>query len=352
MSITWKPFGVTPAGESVTEYTLTNHNGASVSICDFGAIVTRILVPDRNGALGDVNLGFDSVDVYASGNSGSMGALIGRVGNRIGRAAFELEGARYVLGKNNGENNLHGGPEGFNMRMWKAQPSCEGGVSSLTLSLVSPDMDQGFPGELSVTVTYSFNDQNELAIVYHALTSKTTLVNLTNHAYFNLDGHDAGTVEDLQLQIFADEVTEIADDLIPTGRTLSSASVPYGFETAARVGDVLAQIPNVPIMKAVGGVDFNYCAGADRQTKRIATLYSPKTGRVMDVITDQPGVQCYTGQGLNHTGKGGALYGRFAGICLETQHYPDAIHHPHFPSIVLRPQDRYYTFTVYRFGVR
>lgn len=351
MSISTRPCGNAPTGDVITEYTLANSRGASVSIIDFGGVVTKIIVLDRGGSLADVNLGFDDVSVYA-GACGSMGALIGRVGNRIAGASFDLEGKTYTLGKNNGENNLHGGPVGFNMHMWEAKTSEKDGVATLTLALTSPDGDQNFPGKLDVVVDYTFNEDNELGIHYHAKTDKTTIVNLTNHAYFNLDGHDAGSVDDLELVINADYVNEVRPDLIPTGKLIPVADVPYGFDKLTRVGDVLAKTDEVEIMKAAGGVDFNYCAGGDKVTKTIATLYSPKTGRVMDVITDQPGVQCYTGQGLDYVGKGGAVYGRCAGLCLETQHYPDAIHHPHFQSIVLRPQDTYDTLTVYRFSVK
>ncbi|MDD3335999.1 MAG: galactose mutarotase [Eubacteriales bacterium] len=348
MSISQKPFGISPKGDAVTKYTLTNAHGASVSVIDFGGVVTSIIVPDKNGKLDDVNLGFDDVAVY-DGKGGSMGALIGRVGNRIGGAAFDLEGTHYVLGKNNGENNLHGGPEDFSVRMWDAKTAEEKGRDVLTLTLQSPDGDQGFPGTLDVKVEYSFNDDNELGIHYYANTDKPTLVNLTNHCYFNLDGHQSGSIKDLTLQINCDCATEVKPDLIPTGKLLPSASLPYGFVTETRIGDVLAHTDNDPTMKAAGGVDFNYCAGRDRETKVIAVLRSPKTGRRMDVITDQPGVQCYTGQGLNHEGKDHVHYGPYAGVCLETQHYPDAIHHPHFESAVLRPQDTYDTFTIYRF---
>lgn len=352
MSITRRPFGVTPKGESVTEYTMTNGEGASVSVLDLGGIITRILVKDRDGRLDDVNLSFDDVNVYAEGRSGSMGMLIGRVGNRIKGGAFDLEGASYSLPRNNNGNCLHGGTVGFGVRMWQVQPAEGQNGDALVLTLTSEDGDQGFPGTLEVKVTYTFNNQNELGIHYQAHTDKTTLCNLTNHAYFNLEGHAAGTVHDHELQINADLVTEVAEGLIPTGRLLPVESVPYRFDAMTRIGDVLDKTASCPAMTMAKGVDFNYCAGRDRETKLIATLYAPKTGRVMEVITDQPGVQCYTGNSLNMTGKGGAQYGPYTGVCLETQHYQDSIHQPHFPSIVLRPQDTYDTLTVYRFGVR
>lgn len=351
MSIAQRPFGVTPNGEKVTEYTMTNRDGASVSILDFGGIITRILVPDRDGKLDDVSLSFDDIDVYAQGRSGSMGMLIGRVGNRIRGASFELEGRTYTLPKNNNGNCLHGGV-GFGLRMWEARPVLVEGGDALELTLTSQDGDQGFPGTLKVKVTYTFTDHNELGIHYKASTDQTTLCSLTNHAYFNLDGHASGTVRDQELQINADLVTEVGEGLIPTGRLLPVSEVPYNFTSPTRIGDVLDKTPECPGMTMAKGVDFNFCAGRDRETKVIATLYSPKTGRVMDVITDQPGVQCYTGNNLDNDGKDGVHYGPYAGVCLETQHYQDAIHQPHFPSIVLRPQDTYDTLTIYRFGVR
>ncbi len=351
MSITTRPFGKDQHGTPVTEYTLTNAGGAYVSILDFGGIITRIAVPDRAGTLADVNLGFDDASRYTV-DHGSMGALIGRVGNRIAGAHFTLDGRAYQLGKNDGENNLHGGPEGFNLRMWQAQPEAGKGEDALTLTLVSPDGDQNFPGTLSVTVTYTFDDACRLGIAYRAQTDKTTLVNLTNHAYFNLDGHDAPDVRDLTLQVFADSITEAGPGLIPTGRLIAQTEKPYGFATERRVGDVLALTESDPDMKAANGVDFNYAAGDDRIDKLIAVLHSPKTGREMKVYTDMPGVQVYTGQGLHQLGKGGVQYHAYSGLCLETQRYPDAIHHKHFPSIVLRPGETYLTKTTYAFGVR
>ncbi len=349
MSVTTKPFGTTAHGEAVTEYTLTNESGASVSILDFGGIVRRICVPDREGRLDDVALGYDDVATYEGPRCGSMGMLIGRVGNRIAGASFELDGKTYSLKPNNGPNNLHGGPVGFGLRMWNAEPAQIDGDPALILTLDSEDGDQGFPGKVEAQVTYAFSKNNELLIHYEAVTDKPTIINLTNHTYFNLDGHAAGDVRDLELQVFADATTEVREGLIPTGRLTPVSEVAWNFSGMTRMGDVLDLTDGNADMKAAGGVDFNYCAGRDRETKRIAVLRSPKTGRVMEVVTDQPGVQCYTGQGLDVDGKDGVHYNAYAGMCLETQHYADAIHHPHFPSIVLRPQDTYDTFTVYRF---
>lgn len=354
MSITQRPYGTLPDGQMVTLYTLTNASGASVGIIDFGGIIINIIVPDRDGKLEDVNLSYDDVAVYTGkrGSFGSMGALIGRIGNRIGEAKFILNGQEYLLDKNDGNNSLHGGLNGFNKRMWHASPQQENGVDKLTLTLLSPDGDQGFPGELSVTVTYSFDNNNALSIDYHATTTKPTIVNLTNHAYFNLDGHASGTMREQELQIFADSITEVGPGLIPTGRLIPAADTNYGFQTPTKLGNIIDLIAQDEALKAAAGVDFNYCMGRDRENKVCAILYSPKTGRQMTVETDQPGVQVYMGQHLNNIGKDGANYGPFGGLCLETQHYPDAINHPQFHSVVLRPQDCYASYTVYRFDVR
>ena len=348
MTVTTIPFGRTRNGAAVTAYRLENAAGASVTVLDYGATIQSLSVPNAAGGLTDVVLGYDTVTEYED-NGGFLGATVGRVGNRIRGAAFELEGQRYTLPGNDNGNCLHGGV-GFGLRMWKVQPAAEG--DALELTLRSEDGDQGFPGTLEVKVTYTFNDQNELSIHYQARTDKATLCNLTNHAYFNLDGHASASVRDLELQINADLVTEVGEGLIPTGRLIPVGEVPYDFTKPTRIGDVLDRMPECPGMTMAKGVDFNYCAGGDRQTKRIATLYSPRTGRLMEVITDQPGVQCYTANFLDIDGKEGVHYGPYSGVCLETQHYPDAIHQPQFPSIVLRPQDTYDSFTIYRFGVR
>ena len=345
MQITKRAYGKDQHNHSVKEYTLQNASRASVSVLDLGGTVTRILMPDQNGILGDVVLGYDDAQAYLK-NNGYLGALIGRCGNRIGGAAFTLDGTPYILQANSGPNNLHGGPEGFDRRMFAAEEL----DNALKLSLTSPDGDQGFPGTLHVEAEYSLSNDNALTIAYRATTDKPTIVNLTNHTYFNLDGHDAGDVKDLVLQVFANSVTEADDTLIPTGKLIPIRDVPYGFQTPTRIGDVLEH-PDAA-MKNAGGVDFNYCAGRDGTEKRIATLYSPNTGREMQVFTDLPGVQVYTGQGLDQPGKGGTQYRKYGGLCLETQRYPDSIHHPQFPSVVLRPGEEYITKTTYRFSVR
>ena len=350
MSITRIPFAMLNQVE-VTEYTLINQNGASVSILNYGGTIRRLCVPGREGQLVDVALGYDDLSIYEGPHSGCMGALIGRFANRIGGAAFTLEGKTYQLEKNNNGNNLHSGDMNYRRRIWDAEP-VEGEEPSLKLSLPSPDGDQGYPGTLKVQVIYTLTNQNGLRIHYIAHTDKTTIVNMTNHAYFNLEGHNSGRIDDHVLQINAEYVTEASPELIPTGRFIPCKEVPYDFTTPTRVGDVLAKTSSDSLMTAARGVDFNYAAGFENQEKRIATLYGPATGIVMDVITDQPGVQCYTSQGLNAPGKEGSQYAPYHGICLETQHYPDSINKPYFPTVVLRPQDQYDTFTEYRFSVR
>jgi aldose 1-epimerase len=345
MQITKEAYGKDHLDRPVMEYTLTNASGASVSMLDLGGTVTRILMPDRYGKLGDIALGYGDALSYIT-KGGSLGALIGRVGNRIGGASFVLDGKLYPLKANNGVNNLHGGPDGFDKKIFLVK-IIDG---ALVFSFESPDGDQGFPGTLRVTAMYSLSDDNSFAIDYRATTDRPTIINLTNHTYFNLDGHDAKDIKDQTLQIFADSVTEVDSVLIPTGKFLPTAELVYGFQTPTRLGDVLDH-PDAA-MRNAGGVDFNFCAGKDGVEKLVATLYSPNTGREMRVFTDLPGVQIYTGQGLHQIGKGGVQYSKYSGICLETQRYPDSIHHPNFPSIVLRPGETYSTRTVHRFSVR
>lgn len=351
MSITSSSFGKTAKGEEVTRYTLTNKSGASVSILDFGGIVHSIIVPDKTGELGDVALGYADVATYEGPKCGSMGMLIGRVGNRIAGASFDLDGVTYRLTPNDGPNNLHGGPVGFGRRMWHAEPVENGDEGdSLILTLVSEDGDQGFPGRLDVKVTYTFTKDNDLKIHYEATTDKPTIVNLTNHAYFNLFGHEKCDIRDMMLQIFAPQVTDVGPGLIPTGELVDVTEDAWDFSEPRRFGNVLSLAVSNLKLKAAGGVDFNYCPGGEHEMKKVAELTARRyVGRVMEVYSDQPGLQCYTGQGLDVDGKNGVHYTRCSGVCLETQHYPDAVHHPNFPSIVLRPGEKYDTQTVYSF---
>ena len=345
MQVTKQAFGRDHLDRPVTEYTLKNASGSSVSVLDLGGTITRLMMPDRHGALGDVVLGYDDAISYMK-NGGYLGALIGRVGNRIGGASFDLDGTHYPLTANNGPNNLHGGPDGFNRRIFQADVQQD----ALVFTYESPDGDQGFPGTLRMEARYSLSDDHALTIAYRAETDKPTIVNLTNHSYFNLDGHSAPDIRNLVLRVFADSITEADATLIPTGRLIPTAAAVCGFQTPTRIGDVLDHPDGA--MRNAGGVDFNYCADRNGEYKLIATLYSPSTGREMQTFTDLPGVQIYTGQGLNQTGKGGAQYRKYGGICLETQKYPDAIHHPEFHSVVLRPGEVYATRTTYRFSVR
>lgn len=349
MSIVCTPFGTTAAGEKIEQYTVTNDTGASFTAITYGAMVTSICVPDRDGKLVDVCIGFDKAEDATADHNGSAGVIVGRVGNRIANAKFSLEGGDYVLAANNGVNNLHSGPVGMGKRVWTAE-AVE--PATLIFRLTSEDGDQGFPGNLETEVAYMFDNNNTLTIHYFATTDKTTLCNLTNHAYFNLNGHDSGDILDHELQINAGHVNEVTMDLIPTGKLLAQDEVPFNFSKASVIRDVIANEGKDEVFDALKGCDFNYCAGADRETKTIATLYSPKTGIQMDVVTDQPGVQCYMGMGLNMPGKNGVHYGPYAGVALETQHYPDSIHQPQFPTVVLRPQDVYDSFTAYAFSVR
>ena len=352
MSISSKFFGKTTKGQNVTEYTLLNKQGASVRILDLGGTITGICVPDREGKLRDVELSYDDVTTYEDPDCGYAGALIGRYGNRIANACFKLDGVEYKLHANNGANSLHGGLEGFNARIWDVKTIEKESEDQLELTLISPDMDQGYPGTLKVKVTYTWDNNNALTIHYSANTDKLTICNLTNHAYFNLEGHNSGKILEHELQIFSDYVNEVHDDLIPTGKMIPSKKVCYGFVKPTKMSDVLSDLSSDHALENAGGVDFNYCAGRDNEKKCIAILYAPNSGIEMEVITDQPGVQCYTGQFLCCKGKDNTQYGAFDGMCLETQHYPDSMNNPHFPSVVLRPQDQYDTFTCYRFSVR
>jgi aldose 1-epimerase len=345
--LTSEPWGKTAVGEPVQLYTLTNAKGADAKITNYGGIVVSIKVPDRAGKFGDVVLGFDTLDGYL-GKHPHFGALIGRYGNRIGKGKFTLNGIEYTLAKNNGENHLHGGIRAFDTLVWKAN---EGPGQSLELSYLSKDGEEGYPGNLSTTVTYTLTDNNELRIDYAATTDKDTIVNLTNHSYFNLAGQGEGDVLTHQVTINADKFTPVDKTLIPTGELRNVEGTPFDFRTPKTIGERIDQRDEQLIIG--GGYDHNFVLNHSGNSLDVAAkVVEPKTGRVMEVLTTEPGMQLYTANFLDGTihGKGGKTYPRRGAFCMETQHYPDSPNKPNFPSVVLKPGARYQTTTVYRFS--
>lgn len=349
--VTSKTFGSTPEGRKVTLYTLTNDAGSEVSVMDYGATVVRIVVPDRAGKLEDVALGFDSLPPYLS-ESPYFGSVVGRYANRINRGKFTLDGKDYTLVCNdsNTPNALHGGVKGFDKQMWNGEV-LKTKTPSVRFSRTSPDGEEGYPGNLKAAVTYAFGDDNKLRIHYEAVTDKTTVVNVTNHTYFNLAGAGHGTILDHELKLNAGEYTPVDATLIPTGELKPVAGTPMDFREFTPIGQRIRQAGGKPV-----GYDHNYVLNkgwfGNRSTA--AEAYDPGSGRTLTVSTDQPGIQFYSGNFLDGTltGKGGKRYPQYAGFCLETQHYPDSPNQPKFPSTVLRPGEIYHTETVMAFGVR
>ena len=352
MAITSREFGKNEHGETVTQYVMTNHAGANVKMIDYGATITSLCVPDKDGTLADVVLGFDDMAGYLKGH-GHMGETIGRYGNRIGHAAFTLDGVTYHLSKNNGENHLHGGNIGYGVKMWEVSTLEENTQDTLIFHMVSPDGEENYPGTLDVTVTYTWTDACDLIIRYRATTDKATLCNMTNHAYFNLAGHDHGDVRDQVLYIDADVITPVDAGLIPTGAYMPVAQTPFDLREGELVGDGLDVAAQYPQMVLAGmGYDHNYVLRKGCAMGLAACMHDERSGRTMEVITDQPGVQLYTGNSVDFDGgKGGVHYGKHAGLCLETQHFPDSPNNPQWPTTTLRPGERYDTTTIYAFRV-
>ncbi len=342
-----EPFGTLPDGTKVTAYTLTNKNGMKAKVLNYGGIITELDVPDKNGKLGDVVLGFDNLQDYLT-KSPYFGCITGRVANRISNAKFTLDGKEYKLAANNGKHTLHGGEKGLDKRVWRAEPMLTADGPALKLSYTSKDMEEGFHGTLQMTVTYTVTNDNALRIDYRATTDKPTPVNLTNHSYFNLAGQGTGTVLDHVLKLEADKYTPTDADLIPTGKIEPVAGTPFDFTKPTRVGEHIKEVKADPV-----GYDLNYVRGTKRQENPtlIATVTEPTTGRVMEVLTTEPAVQLYTGNFLKGdvTGKGGKAYPQYGAICLETQFFPDSPNRPEFPSIVLKPGEEYKSTTIYRF---
>ena len=337
-------FGKMPEGDSVMLYTLRNEKDYVVKITNFGGIITEIHTPDKNGKMGNIALGFDNLDQYLAGHP-NFGALIGRFVNRIANAQFTLEGETYLLAANNGKNSLHGGLKGFDDVLWAPEViSCDE-RAALKLTYVSPDGEEGYPGTLDVTVTYELI-MDQLFITYEAETDKATPINLTNHTYFNLACE--GTILDHILYINATKYTPVNDELIPTGELANVEGTPFDFRKPFVIGERIDEIGGDP-----GGYDHNFVLDGSSEEKVLAAkLMDPESGRFVEVITTEPGVQFYTGNFLNGTlSSGDVTYVKNSGMCLETQHFPDSPNQPDFPNSILRPGEKFMSQTIFKFGV-
>jgi len=336
-------------GKKTDLYTLKNKNGMEAALTSFGGRLVSLLVPDKTGKMVDVVEGFDSVKVYQDAADSFYGATIGRYGNRIGKGQFKLEGKSYQLTLNNGANTLHGGKVGFDVHVWDAKKLDD---HSLEIDYVSKDGDQGFPGTLKVKVIYALQDDNSLKISYEATTDKPTVVNLTNHAYWNLNGCGSGTILNHTLQIDADNYTPVDTALIPTGKIETVKGTPFDFTTPTVIGARIEQANDQ--LKNGKGYDHNFVLNKHDITTPITTVTGDKTGIEMQVFTEEPGIQFYSGNFMagKHTVKGGAKDDHRTGFCLETQHYPDSPNQPSFPSTELKPGQVYKTVSIYKFSAK
>jgi aldose 1-epimerase len=332
-------------------YTLTNANGLEMRVTNYGGIITSLKVPDRSGHVDDIVLGFDTIEGYLK-DPPYFGALIGRYGNRIAKGQFTLDGKTYRLATNNGPNHLHGGVKGFDKVLWNAMPADGADGVSVTLTRTSPDGEEGYPGNLQVSVRYMLTDKNELAIDYRATTDRPTPVNLTQHSYFNLAA-DGGDILGHELMLNANRYTPVDDTLIPTGELAAVEGTPFDFRKAtaigARIGTDNLQLKNGK------GYDHNWVLNRTGPgLERAATVFEPKSGRTLEVATTEPGIQLYSGNFLDGTitGTGGRVYKLRSGLCLETQHFPDSPNHPKFPSTIVKPGQTYASRTVLTFGVK
>ncbi len=349
-AISSKPFGTTPAGEAISEYTLTNARGSRISVINFGGIITQWWVADKNGQQADVVLGFETLEPYLE-KSPFFGALIGRVGNRIAKGKFSLNGVDYQLAINNGVNHLHGGVQGFDKKAWRIEPFENAKGPGLKLHLLSEDGDQGYPGNLDVTVIYQFTHEDELVIDYLATTDKATPVNLTQHSYFNLAGK--GDILSHRMQIFADHFNAVDDTQIPLGDYTPVAGTAFDFREPRLIGEKIdadeVQIERGP------GYDHNYVINQVeyKALTLAARVQEDSSGRVLEVFTQEPGVQFYSGNFLDGslTGKG-VTYQRRSGFCLEPQHHPDSVNQAQFPSIILQPSEQYQTRTIFKISAQ
>ncbi len=344
------PFGTTPDGE-VELFSLKNKNGMEVKVTNYGGIITSIIVPDKNGEMADVVLGFDSLSQYLEPHP-YFGAIIGRYGNRIANGKFKLDNNEYTLVKNNGENHLHGGTKGFDKVIWEAKKVHSQNKVGVELTYTSADMEEGYPGKLEVTVQYALNNDNQLFIAYQADSDKKTLCNLTNHSYFNLSGEGNGSILNHELTLDANQITPTDEGLIPTGELQSVKDTPFDFLSATQIGQRIDD--DHQQLKNGDGYDHNFVLNKRKDNERAAALFDPKSGRFMEVFTTEPGIQIYTGNFLDGSliGKSGKPYLKRGAVCLETQHFPDSPNQPSFPSTTLEPNKLYSSLTIYKFSVR
>ena len=352
VTINESSFGTLPDGSAVTLYTFRNAHGTEVKIIDYGGIITSLKTADRSGVFEDVVLGYDSLSGYMKAPS-FFGCIVGRYGNRIAKGQFTLDGKKYNLVKNNGENHLHGGTKGFDKVMWEATPSTSADGASLKLTYVSKDMEEGYPGNLHVTVIYTLTNDNELKIDYEATTDKKTVLNLTNHSYFNLSGNTKRNILDHKLSLAASKFLPVDATLIPTGELKAVKGTPFDFTSPEIIGKRIND--EHPQIKA--GIGYDHCWVFDKPLGTLglgATVYDTLSGRYMEMFTTEPGTQFYSGNFLNGTvtGKFNMVYEKRYGMCLETQHFPDSPNQPKFPSVVLSPGEVYKTQTIYKFSSR
>jgi len=348
-SVKKEAFGKTPEGVEVELYTLINTSGMTAKIMTYGAILTELDVPDRDGKMGDVVLGFDDLKGYLAGHP-YFGATVGRVANRIAKGRFTLDGKEYKLAVNNKPNTLHGGLKGFDKVVWQAEPVKTADGAAMKFTYVSKDGEEGYPGNLTATVVYTLTNENALRLDYTAKTDKATPVNLTNHSYFNLAGAKSGDILNHELTLNADKYTPADDTFIPTGEIKPVKDTPLDFIKPKRIGERIEQLKGEP-----GGYDHNFVLNsAGKELALAATVREPKTGRIMEMFTTEPGVQFYTGNFLDgkQTGRGGVVYKKHGGFCLEAQHFPDSVNHANFPSMVLKPGETYRQVTIYKFSAK
>ena len=340
-------FGKLPDGTEIQQFTLRSTKGAVAKVTTYGATLTELWVPDKSGKNADVVLGFDNLAGYLTDHP-YFGATVGRYANRIAKGQFSLDGRQYSLFINNGPNSLHGGKAGFNRKVWKAEPVGLAHGAAVKFTYVSEDGEEGYPGTLTVHVTYELTDENALKITYAASTDKPTVVNLTNHSYFNLSGAGSGDILKDVLQLDADRYTPVDSTLIPTSELKSVEGTPFDFRKPTAIGERYAQVP------ATGGYDHNFVLNGEAGSLRKAgELYDPVSGRQMELWTTEPGVQIYMSLGLNGSIKGiGGAYQKFGALCLETQHFPDSPNHPNFPSTAVRPGKDFQSETIYRFSAK